>query len=55
MRFRPDTSGIEVQVNRAGSRASHYAELLAGAAVVEGGAIQCHFADGSSIRIVPFG
>jgi hypothetical protein len=55
MRFRPGASRIEVQVNRAGSRASHYGELLAGASVADGGAIRCDFVDGSSIRIVPFG
>jgi hypothetical protein len=54
MRFLPGASGVEVQVNRTGSRASHYAERLA-SLLAEGGAIQCHFADGSSIRIVPFG
>jgi hypothetical protein len=54
MRFLPGASGVEVQVNRTGSRASHFAERLA-SLLAEGGAIQCHFADGSSIRIVPFG
>jgi len=37
-----------------GSRAAHYGERLVGVSD-EGGAILCHFADGSSIRIVPFG
>jgi hypothetical protein len=54
MRIRTVASGIEVQVDRPGSRASHYAERLASVAR-EGRAIQCHFADGSSVRIVPFG
>lgn len=53
MRFRPGASGIEVQVNRMGSRASHYGECLAGVAY-DGAAILCHFKDGSSIRIAPF-
>jgi cupin-like protein len=54
MRIRSVASGIEVQVDRTGSRASHYAERLASVAR-EDRAMQCHFADGSSIRIVPFG
>jgi hypothetical protein len=54
MRFHPVASGMEVQVDRAGSRASHYAERLAGVAR-DGRAIECLFADGSSIRIMPFG
>jgi hypothetical protein len=54
MRFRSVGSGMEVRVDRMGSRATHYAERLAGVAR-DGRAIQCHFKDGSSIRIVPFG
>ncbi|WP_280155514.1 cupin-like domain-containing protein [Piscinibacter sp. XHJ-5] len=54
LRFRSGVSGIEVQVNLAGSRASYYGERLAGLAR-DGRAIQCHFADGSSISIMPFG
>ena len=54
MRFRSAPSGLEVQVDRMESRASHYAERLASVAR-EGRAIKCHFSDGSSIRIVPFG
>ena len=54
MRFRGVDSGMEVQVDRAGSRASHYAERLSGVAR-DGRAVECSFADGSSIRITPFG
>lgn len=53
VRFRPAASGVEVQVNRKGSRASHYGEQLASVSI-EAGAAECHFVDGSSIRIVPF-
>lgn len=54
IRFRKGASGVDVQVNRIGSRASHYGDRLSG---VEGeeGAVRCRFTDGSSIRIVPFG
>jgi hypothetical protein len=54
IRFHAVDSGMEVHVDRVGSRAAHYAEQLAGVAR-DGRAIQCQFADGSSIRIVPFG
>jgi hypothetical protein len=54
MKFRSVGSEIEVQVSRTDSRAAHYGERLVGVSR-EGGAIECHFADGSSIRIVPFG
>lgn len=54
MLFHPVESGMEVHVERVGSRAAHYAERVTGAAV-DGRAIQCQFADGSSIRLVPFG
>ncbi len=54
MRFHPVGSGMELQVDRAGSRAAHYAERLAGVAL-DGRAIECRFADGSSISITPFG
>ena len=54
MRFRTAAAGMEVQVDRSGSRAAHYAEHLAGVAR-DGRAIQCRFPDGSSIRIAPFG
>jgi hypothetical protein len=53
MRFRPSASGIEVQVDPIGSRASQFGERLAGVSM-DSGEIQCHFEDGSSIRIVPF-
>jgi hypothetical protein len=54
MRFHAVESSMEVHVDRTGSRAAHYAERVSGAAI-DGRAIQCHFADGSSIRLVPFG
>jgi len=54
MRFRSVGTDMEVQVSHMGSRAAHYGERLVGVSD-EGGAILCHFADGSSIRIVPFG
>jgi len=54
MRFHVVESSMEVHVDRPGSRAAHYAERVSGAAI-DGRAIQCHFADGSSIRLVPFG
>lgn len=54
IKFRSGTSGVQLQVDRMESRASHYAQRLAGLAR-DGRAIQCSFADGSSIRIEPFG
>jgi len=54
MRFHAVESGMEVHVDRTGSRAAHYAERVTGVAL-DGRAIQCQFADGSSIRLVPFG
>ena len=54
MRFHAVQSGMEVHVERVGSRAAHYAERVTGAAL-DGRAIRCWFADGSSIRLVPFG
>ncbi len=53
MRFRANGAGTEVQVSRSASRASHYGERLDGVAFIEG-AVECHFTDGSSIRIVPY-
>lgn len=53
MRFRANGAGTEVQVSRSASRASHYGERLDGVAFIDG-AIECHFTDGSSIRIVPY-
>jgi len=54
MRFHAVESGMEVHVDRTGSRAAHYAERVTGVAP-DGRALQCQFADGSSIRLVPFG
>jgi hypothetical protein len=54
MRFHAVESGMEVHVDRTGSRAAHYAERVTGVAL-DGRAIQCQFADGSSIRLLPFG
>jgi len=54
MRFHAVATGMEVHVDRPGSRAADYAERLAGVAR-EGRAIECQFADGSSIRLMPFG
>jgi hypothetical protein len=54
IRFRASASGMQLQVDRMDSRASHYAQRIGGLAK-DGRAMQCSFADGSSIRIEPFG
>ncbi|HXD07141.1 MAG TPA: cupin-like domain-containing protein [Burkholderiaceae bacterium] len=54
LRFRRGARGIEMQVPPTGTRAEHYEQLLSGVAR-DGEAVQCHFRDGSSIRIVPAG
>lgn len=53
IRFSINDAGTQVQVNRMNSHAAHYGERLDSVGSVEG-AIQCHFTDGSSIRIVPY-
>lgn len=55
LRFRALDSEMEVHVDRMDSRASHHVDQFAAVVPAAGGAIECHFNDGSSIRIVPGG